>query len=348
MGGEEEDEDDEGGGWGDDDDLDDALGDLPTPKRSTGGYMAPTKGTAPARRWSQQSNAIADLVSAGSFELAASNLKQDLGIVALAPLKPQFISLQMGSHCAVPSLSPMPAKFQAMQRNYKASSESSGLPLNAITIENLSVQIKGGYTAFTKGKFDDAHAIFLKVLQSIPFVVCDTLPALNELKKLMTICREYVTGLCIEKKRKATTDKKAQTELAAYFTHVNLEPMHLCLTLRQAMSMNVKLKNFALASSFARRLLELNPSAKFAADARKVVAAAEQNNTNQVELSYDEKNPFTVCAESFVPLYRGTPTAKCGYCGASYAVQYKGNVCSVCQIGEIGLDVPGLQVTGHD
>ena len=48
------------------------------------------------------------------------------------------------------------------------------------------------------------------------------------------------------------------------------------------MSMNVKLKNFALAASFARRLLELNPSAKFAQDARKVLAAAEQNNIGMV------------------------------------------------------------------
>merc|ERR1712159_221498 len=104
----------------------------------------------------------------------------------------------------------------------------------------------------------------------------------------------------IEMKRKEVTDnKQLQTELAAYFTHMNLEPMHLCLTLRQAMSMNVKLKNFALASSFARRLLELNPSAKFANDARKVIGAAEQNNTNQVPLDYDEKNPFSVCALSF-------------------------------------------------
>jgi len=340
--GEDEDE-DEGGGWGDDDDLDDALGDLPTPKRSAGGYVAPNKGTAPARRWSQQSNAVADLVAAGSFELAASTLKQDLGIINLAPLKPQFISLQMGSHCAVPGLAPMPAKFMAMQRNYKSTSESTGLPLLSITIENLSTQIKGGYTAFTKGKFDDSHAIFLKVLQSIPFVVCDTKPSLSELKKLLTICREYVTGLCIEMKRKATTDKTTQVELAAYFTHVNLEPMHLCLTLRQAMSLNVKLKNFALASSFARRLLELNPSAKFAADARKVVAAAEQNNTNQVTLNYDDKNPFVVCGLSFQPLYRGTPTTKCGFCGAAFAVQYKGEHCPVCQIGEIGLDCPGLE-----
>merc|ERR1712216_54128 len=137
----------------------------------------------------------------------------------------------------------------AMQRNYKAASDSAGFPLVAVTAENLSAQIKGGYTFFTKGKFDECHTTFLKILQSIPFVVCDSRPAVNELKKLQTICREYVLGLCIEMKRKEfDKDKRRQCELAAYFTHCNLEPMHLCLTLRQAMSLNVKLKNYLLAS----------------------------------------------------------------------------------------------------
>merc|ERR1712159_38469 len=124
----------------------------------------------------------------------------------------------------------------------------------------------------------------------------------------------------IEMKRKEVTDnKQLQTELAAYFTHMNLEPMHLCLTLRQAMSLNVKLKNYLLASSFARRLLELNPSSKLAVDARKVLAAAEATPSNAAPLEYDERNPFTVCGYSMKPLYRGVPTVKCAYCQAAFA-----------------------------
>jgi len=240
----------------------------------------------------------------------------------------------------------MPAHVQAMHRDYKKTTADTGMPLVAITMESLSAEIKGGYTAFTKGKFEDSHATFLKVLQSVPFVVCETRPALNELKKLQGICREYVMALCIEMERRGTDNKVRQCELAAYFTHCNLEPMHLCLTLKQAMIMNVKLKNFALASSFARRLLELNPSPKFAADARKVVAAADQNNTNAVDLNYDEKNPFQVCGYSMSPQYRGTPTLKCAFCTAIYATEHKGKVCVVCKIGEIGRDAPGLQVVG--
>jgi hypothetical protein len=47
-------------------------------------------------------------------------------------------------------------------------------------------------------------------------------------------------------------------ELAAYFTHVNLQPIHLQLTLRSAMNICIKLKNFATAYNFGRRLLDLS------------------------------------------------------------------------------------------
>jgi len=228
-----------------------------------------------------------------------------------------------------------------MHRDYKTGKS----PLSALSIESLSALVKAGYADFTKGKFEECHVTFLKVLHSIPFVVCETKPQLNELKKLLGICREYVLGLVLEAKRKVTEDKVRQCELAAYFTHCHLEPMHLCLVLRQAMSMNVKLKSFGIAASFARRLLELNPSAKFAQDAHKVLAAAQATPTNATALNYDERNPFVVSGETFKPLYRGTVVTKSGYCLTSYENEHKGGVCGVCQIGEIGADVSGLQCT---
>ena len=47
--------------------------------------------------------------------------------------------------------------------------------------------------------------------------------------------------------------------MAAYFTHCNLQPVHLILTLRTARNLFFKLKNYKTAASFARRLLELGP-----------------------------------------------------------------------------------------
>jgi len=52
--------------------------------------------------------------------------------------------------------------------------------------------------------------------------------------------------------------------MAAYFTHCNMQPVHLILTLRTALNLFFKLKNFKMAASFARRLLELGPKAEIA------------------------------------------------------------------------------------
>ena len=82
------------------------------------------------------------------------------------------------------------------------------------------------------------------------------------------MCREYVVGLCIELKRKETKDDPTRTaELAAYFTHAKLQPVHVALSLRSAMSIFFKLKNFATCATFCRRLLELNPGAKVCSEA---------------------------------------------------------------------------------
>ena len=57
-------------------------------------------------------------------------------------------------------------------------------------------------------------------------------------------------------------DPNRVAELAAYFTHSRLQPVHQSLSLRSAMFIFFKLKNFATTATFCRRLLELNPPAK--------------------------------------------------------------------------------------
>jgi len=53
-------------------------------------------------------------------------------------------------------------------------------------------------------------------------------------------------------------------QMAAYFTHCNMQPVHMILTLRTALNLFFKLKNFKTAASFARRLLELGPKPEIA------------------------------------------------------------------------------------
>lgn len=71
---------------------------------------------------------------------------------------------------------------------------------------------------------------------------------------------------------KATTkDHIRICELAAYFTHCDLQPIHQVLTLRTAVNLFYRLKNYKTAASFAQRLLELGPSMEVAQQARKIL-----------------------------------------------------------------------------
>jgi hypothetical protein len=86
----------------------------------------------------------------------------------------------------------------------------------------------------------------------------------DEAKELVSICKEYHIALRCELKRKELRedDVSRAAELAAYFTHCQLQPVHTALSLRSAMSIFFKLKNYATCANFCRRLLELNPGQK--------------------------------------------------------------------------------------
>lgn len=86
----------------------------------------------------------------------------------------------------------------------------------------------------------------------------------------MTSAREYLLGVTIELERRRVAQEEPgnvarNLELAAYFTHCQLQPLHLQIALRSAIGVFAKANNHAHAARFARRLLELNPPAKIVA-----------------------------------------------------------------------------------
>ena len=94
----------------------------------------------------------------------------------------------------------------------------------------------------------------------------------GELKELLGICREYLTALRIELARQKATDPKRQMELAAYFTHCNLQPGHSILALKLAYTAAFKRNLFASASGNCNSFMQ---ACKFAAaDGRLVMISS--------------------------------------------------------------------------
>ncbi|KAF2613255.1 hypothetical protein F2Q70_00012860 [Brassica cretica] len=295
--------------------------------------------------WSQKSSLAAEQAAAGSFDAAMRLLHRQLGIKNFAPLKSMFIDLFNGSHSYLRAFTSSPVVPLAIERGWSESSSPNvrGPPALVYDFSQQEEKLKAGYKATTSGKLTEALRLFLSILHTIPLVVVESRSEVDEVKELVTIVKEYVLGLKMELKRRETRDDPVrQQELAAYFTHCNLQLPHLRLALFSAMGVCYKARNLATAYNFAKRLLETNPMESQAKTARQIVQAAERNMTDATELNYDFRNPFVICGSTYVPIYRGQKDVSCPYCTARFVPNQEGNICGVCDLAVIGADASGL------
>ncbi|WOG91978.1 hypothetical protein DCAR_0311234 [Daucus carota subsp. sativus] len=335
------------GGW----DLEDLElpPDLDTPKTSNARssvFIAPAAGMPVSQIWVQKSSLAAEHAAAGNFDTAMRLLTRQLGIRNFAPLKSLFIDLHTGSHTYLRAFSSSPVISLAIEKGWSeaASPNVRSPPSLVFSFTQLEEKLKAGYKATTAGKFTEALRLFQGILHTIPLIVVDTRREVDEVKELIIIVKEYVLGLQIELKRRETKDNPVrQQELAAYFTHCNLQLPHLRLALLNAMTVCYKAKNLNTAANFARRLLETNPSAENQAKtARQVLQAAERNMNDASQLNYDFRNPFVVCGATYVPIYRGQKDVSCPYCSSRFVPSQEGQICTVCDLAIVGSDASGL------
>ena len=310
--------------------------------------VLPSNGPTVGQIWQNNSNLAVDHCAAGSFDSAMRLLSQQVGVVNFAPLKPYFMNLFSASRGHLLTIPAIPALSSALYRNSnEISSIRQSLPQLSVSLQSIiDESLKSAYKSFAVGpsKFTEALQLFTSILHSLLFIIVDSKKEIAEVKELIGLCREYIVGLKLELLRKDTTDPARQLELAAYFTHCNIQQVHLLLSLRSAMSVAYKVKNFLSASSFARRLLEFDPAKEVADQARKVVKLCEQTPENAHKISYDERNPFFICGFSFTPIYKGTPSIQCPYCSAHYLPEHKDKVCNICGIAQIGKATAGIQL----
>ncbi|XP_054718757.1 coatomer subunit alpha-like [Uloborus diversus] len=311
-----------------------------------GYFVAPTLGQPPTQAWVNNSRLVVDHVLAGSFETAFRLLHDQIGAVEFEPFKQLFMITFARSRSSFQGVPVLPPLSGYMLRSFAKNS----LPEVGLHLTALIERLQSCYQLTTSGKFQEAIERFRQLLLSIPFILVKTKQEIAEAQQLLSLCREYVNGLSLELERKnlpkeTLEQQKRSCEMAAYFTHCQLESVHRILTLRTATNLFFKLKNFKTAASLARRLLELGPRSEVAQQTRKILQASEKNPVDTHALDYDEHNPFTICGYSYKPIYRGKPTVECPFCQTSYFPEHAGKVCRVCTVSEIGKDSLGLKIS---
>ncbi|KAI9302093.1 coatomer protein alpha subunit [Cunninghamella echinulata] len=346
-------DDEEGGGWDFDGDIKADI-DVEISRaaaKETAEFVPPTPGTAESAQWIQNSPLAADHIAAGSFESAMQTLNRQVGIVNFTPLKNHFLSIYQASQVYLSLLpSNPPLRFYLRRRPEELTTRTS-LPPVMYNVENLSRLLQVGYRLFSAGRLAAITVQFKDLLHAALFTVASDQAESDEVSQLIDICREYIIGVTLELQRRSTvaaaasdaSQHKRALELAAYFTHCQLQSVHLQVALRQATKQAFRLRNFNTASQFARRLLELAPSAQVAEETRQIQAVCERNLSDEITLSYDQYNPFVVCCSTFEPIYKGSPVVQCPFCQASYKPEFKGKLCSICDVSQIGANATGLR-----
>lgn len=357
----------ENDGWGsakEDDDVDDAAdngwdvedNDLDLPEIETSdlaaahnqsGFIAVARGIPLTQSWLTNSKSPVDHFLAGSFESAFRLLNEKYGIINFDPIKPHVMKLYSRSRVSYQGLSYLPSLLTYPSRSndqQKDNKKPVNLPLVVNKLTTLITQLQQAYQLTTQAKFVEAIERFRQLLYGTLFVVTESSNDVEELKQLVGICREYILGLSLELERKSLgKDKqKRNCEMAAYFTHCNLQPIHSILTLRAAMNLFFRHNYYQNAKSFATRLLELGPKADIVESARKIQVASDRaikdgKCEKESDLDYSALNPFQICASSYKPIYRGKSSVNCGFCSAVCLPEFKEQLCTVCKIAKIGL-----------
>lgn len=358
-------DDDEGLGWGDDDDLGDLGEDIGAAKEPVDEMAAlnvvededtfqmATPGKPPAGCWVANSSHAADHLAAGASSSALQLLNRQIAASNFSVMKTNMINSYLACTMSMPGIPGSGSMNLPLLRNdADGHPGKNSLPRVPLTLKILVAGMRMGYRAFQGGKFNDSKVAFSDVLAKIPLVVTTDRNEASEVKDMLEICREYITAIRIKgAMSEATGDPVRSTELSAYFTHCNLQPVHLLLALRSAMGTSFKHKNFIVAASFARRLLELpdmnsQKNAELRVKATKVLQKSEAMARNQHELNYKETSTFVIDCKHLKPIYAGEKKLECPYCGSACSdEEMKGKNCPTCNMSLIGVDTIGL-VTG--
>jgi coatomer protein complex subunit alpha (xenin) len=274
-------------------------------------------------------------------------LNRQLGIVNFVELKPLFLAVYRSSHVYLSTLASLPPLQLHIRRNVSESSATRVLPVAVKTLASVRAELSEGFRGVSGNKLPEAQSSFKAALHSLLLVPVTSNDEATEWRRLVTTAREYLLGVSIEIERRRVAQEdpdnvKRVLELAAYFVHCQLQPAHMQIALRSAIGAFAKANNHATAARFAQKLIDLNPDPKIIAQARQRIAAGERNPRDAVEIAYDQFTEFEICAATYTPIYRGSPSARCPYTDAAYLPELRGKLDALVQVAEIGASASGL------
>lgn len=76
-----------------------------------------------------------------------------------------------------------------------------------------------------------------------------------------------------------------------------------------------------------------------------MLQASEGQARNAHAIAYDEASGAALCAASLTPIPKGAPMSRSPFSGAAYHPTYKGSVCVIDGMAQVGVETLGLVIS---
>ena len=208
--------------------------------------------------------------------------------------------------------------------------ENIKLPVKPVDILYvINNEIEEGFSYVKSGKFSVALYYFRNSLQKLSLSIDD----IEKTSQMIYLCRTYCLAMEIGVKSNEIrkNDPKRHLELSLMMSMLNMNTEHHILAAQTALNTCIRMKCNLSASNLLKFLPdEVRNSSQFE-KARSVLSKSELNDSLDVDFSPKKE----ICCSS-LKYIQSTKKVICPFCKSTFSQDEKGNLCSICQLSEIG------------
>ncbi len=298
-------------------------------------------------------------VALGNFKLALNYLRSQVGIREnYESLRPIIKDIYLSSYSQfkiMPYLAPI--EFNLRQQNSKTLGKL--IPQNGVTMLKLKNMLNDGYTCISNFEMQEGMKIFRDVLKYVIFFVATNEEEEKEIKNIISICAEYIyltkLSLLADEVKDKDKDKVKYCELYCLMSLCKLESdEHKFLIYKKAKYCCKNIKNFITALFFIKKMSQFENTLgnSFKKEFNKIkeeIDLFQKIGTNKQTINFDT-NENLPCIKDFYSaneLKRVGVNEKiltCPLCNSVEFMNYKGKICSTCNLSTLGEEVIGFKV----
>jgi len=279
---------------------------------------------------------LKDLVYQGQFEIAIDILRKRIGAHNTKVFKPIFERIYFGG-------------------------QVEQYPMYQYTESYFNNLIKEALDLVSNAHFYDACEKFqISILQVLPLAIATTVEEEGKLHEYVEMAKNYILAIKVKIRfddfGKRDTRQLSEKEyayildLVSLLSACNLRSEHKAWAYRQAMHLSYEEEKFTDAIRLAQQLLNLNidvlsEGKEIHHEARDLLDLCSNRGIDISTISpYQIHADGILCSRDLCRIPQGATSITCGYCHAAYQSHYISQVCSICNIAEIGCrDVEGVQ-----